>query len=79
MALPIVYYKNPLNLQAADGFVKAEICSCYIIFIKYILHNKVVFLFSFLLAQQPPPPPPVSRGLLRHEVSKSHTTTHYSR
>jgi len=76
MALPIVYYKNPLNLQPADGFMKAETCSCYILFIKYILYNKVVF-FSFLLAQQPPPP--VSQGLLRHEVSKSHTTTHHSR
>ena len=39
MALPIVYYKIPFNLQPEDGFMKAETCSCFILFIKYILYN----------------------------------------
>jgi hypothetical protein len=37
------------------------------------------FSFLFLLAQQHTPPPPVGQGFLIHEVSRSHTTTHYSR
>jgi hypothetical protein len=35
----------------------------------------LLLLLLFLLAQQPP----VGRGLLIHEASKSHTTTHHSR
>jgi len=38
---------------------------------KYILYFKLVFL----LVQQPP----VGQGLLIHEVSRLHTTTHHSR
>ena len=35
-----------------------------------------VRIFFFYLAQQPPPP--VGQGLLIHEVSRSHSTTHHS-
>jgi len=41
----------------------------------YVTNKYCAFLF---LAQQPPPPP-VGHGLLIHEVSRSHTTTHHSR
>jgi len=34
------------------------------------------FLFFIYLVQQPPPN--VGQGLLIHEVSRSHTTTHHS-
>jgi len=33
---------NPFKLQPDDGFMKAEICSCYVLLINYILCNKVV-------------------------------------
>jgi len=33
------------------------------------------FLFYFLVTR----PPPVGQGLLIHEVSRSHTSTHHSR
>ena len=36
--------------------------------------NIVLFLFFFLARQ-----PPMGQGLLIHEVSRSHTTTHHSR
>ena len=36
-----------------------------------------VFLFSFGATASPPPT--VGHGLLIHQVSRSHTTTHYSR
>jgi len=39
------------------------------------LHLPPLFTFSFLLTQQPP----AGQGLLTHEVSRSHTTTHHSR
>jgi hypothetical protein len=40
--------------------------------------ENVVCLFVCFGAKAPPPPP-VGQGLLIHEVSRSHTTTHHSR
>ena len=45
------------------------------IFVKFLIG---VFFVCFFLARQPPPPP-VGQGLLIHEVSRSHSTTHHSR
>ena len=42
--------------------------------------NRLSYLrVCLFLVRQPPPTPPVGHGLLIHEVSRSHTTTHHSR
>jgi len=38
-----------------------------------------LLIFICLFLEQQSPPPPVGHGLLIHEVSRSHTTTHHSR
>jgi len=38
---------------------------------------RVTIIYSF--GATAPPPPPVGQGLLIHELSRSHTTTHHSR
>jgi len=43
-----VYMKVPLNLQPEDGFMRAEICSCYVILTNQILCNAVVLDFKFI-------------------------------
>jgi len=42
-------------------------------------HNVSLHLSFVFGATAPPPPSPVDKGLLIHEVFKSHTTTHHSR
>ena len=39
----------------------------------------VIATFIYLARQPPPPPLPVGHGLLIHEVSRSHSTTHHIR
>ena len=63
--------KKTTKESVKTGGVLATICN------KKLLDATTVIYFFFIWRKSPPLP--VGQGLFIHEVSRSHTTTHYSR